>query len=619
MKASFASRTHALRLGKSLRNYFPGIPLATCQEWSAKILGYRDLHELTAVSKSGGAARAAGWVYDEDAAPEEVAKRREFQAARLAELSNIDSEDAAMIVSELAPTAKRRPESTPYSDFELPSAEFLKVGAYMKDGDLNEGLKAALEAIKTGRKATLIGKMSTLFVLERAMREPHDPALLMEVLERGAEAGWVECCYNLAMVISDQWEDTQLNDQARRPPRNQVEKVDGLYAKVIAKKNFEADEDRGSEHLRTAAMVNRAAITRDGLLTGSRDWPGAVRLYEEAAELGNVVGALNAGNVSEWLARKGEPGYAQRAVKWFVKAIQMVEAGEFNEQHCSKKAALERAEGARTAVAHLVMDGLASAEGDRFVASLTAEHEMTCSRGGHQARVRKFIERVKGAREPAAPTPAGNWVRALSLLGWQMGTPKFERSVFDDPGIKGRTIRMESFVMPSKRSRETVRVIVVWDPCLPLDGGFDRIVAAIAQWRKRDQDSYLMAVGRKAVIKVNENLEFTPAWMAAPGQANATMVSISARSTGPSDLVEQLIEGRRFAHSLQDASANYEFAIAVNTLDAGVSAATTWDAGTVSWSGVGGDEDVSEWRMPYYDGLELLAVGIMPPELRKER
>ncbi len=618
MKASFASRTHALRLGKSLRDYFPGIPLATCQEWSAKILGYRDLHELTAVSKKNSSTRAEGWLYDEEADPEEVARRREFQAARLSELSGVDMLDAVRIIRYLAPTAKRRPEDGTFSEIGLTSPAFLKVGEYMREGDVNDGLKAALEAIKTGRKATLLGKVSTLLVLERAMKEPHDPALLLEVLERGAEAGWVECCYNLAMVISDQWEDTQLNEKARRPPRSQVEKVDRLYAKVIAKKRFDDDEDRGSEHLRTAAMVNRAAITRDGLLTGSSDWPGAVKLYEEAAELGNVVGALNAGNVSEWLARRGEGGYAPRALQWFVKAIQMVEAGDFHAQHISKEAALDRAEGARTAVAHMVMDGLVSADGDRFVGRIVADHEMTCSRGGHKARVQAFIQRVKASREPASQTPAGNWLRALSMLGWKIGSPRIERTVFDDPGTKGRTIRMESFVVGSQGVGGAVRMIVVWDPCLPLDGGFEKIEAAVAHWRKEDQRSYLMAVGRKALVKEWEHLEFTPAWMAAPGDARAKLVSISARSSGPGDLVEQLVEGREFAKSLQDASANYEFSIAVNTLDAGVPASMTWDASTVSWAGVGG-KDFSEWRMPYYDGMELLALGILPPDMRGER
>lgn len=52
-----------------------------------------------------------------------------------------------------------------------------------------------------------------------------------------------------------------------------------------------------------------------------------MELYEAAAALGNVVGAFNAGNVSDWLARRGEAGYAGRSALWFRRAIDMIAEG----------------------------------------------------------------------------------------------------------------------------------------------------------------------------------------------------------------------------------------------------------------------------------------------------
>lgn len=604
MKAMFASRKHALRLGKSLRDYFHGVPLATCQEWAAKILGYRDLHELTAVAPAAAERQASSWAYDEDAPPEDVRQRRAFQAKKLAALAKIDETDASIIISALAPTAKKRPED----QVVLTSRPFLKVGEYMREGDVNDGLRQAIVALKTGQKATLLGKVSTMLVIERAFKEPHDAKLLREVMELGSDAGWAECSYNLALDLASGWGDFQSEDSERKPPRDEIARVDTLYAKVIASKTNESGSD-GLADLRSAAMVNRAAIRRDGLLTGERDWPGAVQLYEEAAALGNVVGAFNAGNVSDWLARRGDAGYAGRSALWFRRAIEMIGAGPIKQSHTSKANADDMVESAKRGIAHLVMDGLIDAQGDEVIARIAAEHEMICSRGGHGQRVKRFTDRVKVATEAAAPTPAGNWLRVLTMMGWKCPTRRIERDVFQDPVTPGRTLRLEAVNFPRKGREASVRLVVVWDACLPFDDGFTRIEAAVEHVRRSDRDSYLVAVGRKALIKVEGAFEFTPAWMARPGESKAQMVSIAGRSAGPMDLAEQIEKGRTFASSIEDASLNYEFAIAVNTLDAGVPAAEHWDARTVRWVGVGGAE-LTEWRMPYHDNLELIALRI---------
>lgn len=373
MKAWSTSRNHGLRLGKSLREQFPGIALTTCQEWAAQILGYRDLHELSATDKRGSAGGEGQ--YDEDISQDEVERRRAFQAEKLSGLARIPMLDAQRVIKVLAPTARRKPAAPEYM---RGSVLFNEVGEFAADGDVNDGLRKALAALQTGRKASPTGKMFVLLVIQRALDgEPHDPSLLRQVKERGSDLGWQECSYSLACDLASTWGDPH-RDAGCRPPIAEVKRVDKLYSHVIAASVEDEDLD-----LRSAAMVNRARIVRDGLLTGERDWPGAVRLYEDAAQMGNVVGAYNAARVSEWLARQGQLEYARRSLKWYRLVLESVQAGTYQEQHCGHAAARSMAEKAHSALAHLVMDDLLSADGDAELQQITAAHEADCKKGGH--------------------------------------------------------------------------------------------------------------------------------------------------------------------------------------------------------------------------------------------
>lgn len=144
-------------------------------------------------------------------------------------------------------------------------------------------------------------------------------------------------------------------------------------------------------------------------------------------------------------------------------------------------------ESAKRAIEHLVMDGLIDADGDDVIALIAAVHEMTCSRGGHGERVRRFTERVKGSTDDVAPTHAGNWMRVLDLMGWKCPTTRIERDVFEDPVTPARTLRLEKVIFPRKVRQPSVRLLVVWEACLPFDDGFTRLEAAVEHVRRSDR------------------------------------------------------------------------------------------------------------------------------------
>ena len=104
MRFEMTSRNHALRVAKSLRKYFPNEKLGTVQQWTAKIFGYRGLHELISVTERPEAQQSP---IDDLCSAEEVELRRTAQASTLASLASIELAVARTIVDSIRPTGRR--------------------------------------------------------------------------------------------------------------------------------------------------------------------------------------------------------------------------------------------------------------------------------------------------------------------------------------------------------------------------------------------------------------------------------------------------------------------------------------------------------------------------------
>lgn len=171
---------------------------------------------------------------------------------------------------------------------------------------------AALEASQACGPGLLEDHLAD-FVLDAISNQ----AVLNNICGPGIEAMWTRAAefgrHDLAYNAGN-----RLMDSAQTPAQY----------KLAARYYQRAIQNTPNVSVRASAITNYAGIIRDGLITGHKDWLGAVALYEQAAELRLLTAMYNAGNVLLWLVEAGEHHYADRAAEWFRKVIEYVATGQ---------------------------------------------------------------------------------------------------------------------------------------------------------------------------------------------------------------------------------------------------------------------------------------------------
>ncbi len=82
------------RVAQHLSALFPNNKLSTCQEWAAKLYGYRDWHEMAEITKSGGNTPSQ---LDEYLSAEEQAARSIEQDENICMVLNLSKEKIGLI------------------------------------------------------------------------------------------------------------------------------------------------------------------------------------------------------------------------------------------------------------------------------------------------------------------------------------------------------------------------------------------------------------------------------------------------------------------------------------------------------------------------------------------
>ncbi|WP_454914419.1 hypothetical protein [Variovorax gossypii] len=602
MATKKVSRKHALNVGKSLRAHFPEAPLSALQEWAARLLGYRDLHEM-ASAETNGTLRPL--ISDEALTPDQLAKRKVQQARSLAKDAGVSLEQAHQVLEDVAPTAGARPRKNgALGKFltDLTGEAFLEPLSPFLDRDsamgADAGLAAAIEAMKSGQNPGVIGKISIEAIIMRARAQEHSQNLMIELLELGAQAGWVELAYELAGCLTQQWEHSASSDtdsEPPAPPRAQVLRVDRLYQMVIE------NADETSNDLKSAAIVNRTAFVRDGWISGGPDWQAAVKAYVQAAEMGNVVGAFNAGNVADWLRRQGRDEFIPISIKWLGKAIDMIDRDDFELQHISSVGARQLRTTAVELISHLVLQGKVDPDHAPIVASAVTEYTAQNLRAKVDLATIAFERNVRSAQPHPQSSILENWKLVLKFCGWEFASSHPALRVKDPRS--GRHVTCE--IVDCSRQID-VKLIAINDACLPEDNGEALILAALKEARKAHRESHLLCLGRKALVREVNTLIYTGVWTMLSGASHPVLASIPFEG-GSEAVIEQVQTSRGFGKSEADCSPFYLLAVAQNTLDEGVSAEVTADGG-INWIGVG-----QEWRMPYYDVREWVYFGHADP------
>lgn len=599
MATKTVSRKHALNLGKSLRAHFPEAPLSALQEWAARLLTYRDLHEM-AMAEANATLRPL--VPDEALTPGQLAKRKAQQARSLAKDAGVSIERAHQVLEDVAPTAGARSRKNRALGKDLPGEAFLEpLTPYLeRDSTLgaDAALSAAIEAMKSGQNPGLIGKLSIELIIVNARAKEHSHNLMVELLELGTKAGWVELAYELAGCLTEEWERSASSDKDSKPispPRALVLRVDRLYQMVIE------NVDKSTQNLKSAAIVNRTAFVRDGWISGRPDWQAAVKSYAEAAEMGNVVGAFNAGNVAEWLLSQGHDEFIPISIKWLGKAIEMIDSNDFNSQHISSEGARQLRSSAVERISHLVLQGKVDPDHGPMVVRAVTEYTARNLRAKVDLATRAFERNVRSDQPRPQSSILENWKLVLKFCGWEFASRHPSLRVKDPRS--GRNVTCE--IADCSRQID-VKLIAINDACLPEDDGEALIFAALKEARKVHRGSHLLCLGRKALVRKVDTLIYTGIWAMLSNASRPVLGSIPFEG-GSEAVVEQAQARRTFGQSEADCSPFYLLAVAQNTLDEGVSAEETADGG-INWIGVGQD-----WRMPYYDVREWVYFGHANP------
>ncbi|MGF6282126.1 TPR repeat protein [Pseudomonas frederiksbergensis] len=290
--------------------------------------------------------------------------------------------------------------------------------------DVEGAATLASAAIGNGLDARLVeyalGSINAVAVLN-GIKGPGMEAMAT----RAADTGHPEFAFNAGNYVI-----------ARAATPDDFRRAEGYY-KLAAK---ESKDDA----TRAAAMVNHAAIVRDGSVTGLPDFAAALTLYEQAANLGSMAGMFNAGNVSLWLVDQGHKQYAYRAAQWFEKAIEVVEKGSASAEQISDEVRMPLYGSARLRLAEMHARELLANASFTTCRSLVEPYLGKDPHAQWALNIAHETQMCKTAVVPAT-TAGGNWKSVLELMQWnvQSITP-FDHGVVRGVSTKGDLLIIEA-------------------------------------------------------------------------------------------------------------------------------------------------------------------------------
>ena len=241
---------------------------------------------------------------------------------------------------------------------------------------------------------------------------------------RAAEFGRHDLAYNAA---------NKLMDSAQTPSQY----------KLAARYYQRAIQNTPNVSVKASAITNYACIIRDGLITGHKDWLGAVALYEQAAQLQLLTAMYNAGNVLLWLVEGGEHHYADRAAEWFKKVIEYVATGQPTVDIGGEDLRRDMAMRANLRLASMVVFRFIKGADPEAAIGVVAPYLAT----NDYARwlVKKVYEyRLISSYVEPGHSAADNWAAILQLNGWLLksSTP-FDNGIIGGVEAKGHVLEFQ--------------------------------------------------------------------------------------------------------------------------------------------------------------------------------
>ncbi|OUM00108.1 sel1 repeat family protein [Variovorax sp. JS1663] len=268
------------------------------------------------------------------------------------------------------------------------------------EGRFDQAAKLASEALdRSSRSIERRFLGATIAYVDRtAVLADHVTPALLRLRLKAVDSGFHEFAYNAA---------NHLMEAARTRADY---KAAARYYKIAMAYD-------GEPRTQAAAHVNFCPIVRDGLITGEKDWPGAVEIYEQAARMGLIKGMFNAGNVLLWLTGEGRTGdHGTRAASWFAQAIDHFER-RLPRLDMESDAQLEEViTNCRLNLAGMDIDGTyGGADAERGIAVVQELARQGHPVGKDYLRV-GLSNRLQAIAEPPGESPGANWRIVLTAL-----------------------------------------------------------------------------------------------------------------------------------------------------------------------------------------------------------
>lgn len=458
--------------------------------------------------------------------------------------------------------------------------DFLKeLMAAHEAGAVDRAAKCVIAVLSTRMKRTMVNAM--ISVVNNLANTANDyPPSLKTMLCNAADLGFNEFAYNAANHIMSHAESVKDYQEAVR------------FFKIA----MTFDENPA---LQAAAYVNYCPIIRDGLISGARDWPAAVKIYETAARMGLVKAMFNAGNVCSWLCSKGDQAYGERAAYWFKYALDYRAAGkpmldmdtEAELTEVFDQCALE------LAACHIdsKFEDAQLEEGIRLVKELINKGN---SRALSFLKV-GYMRRLAALTAKPQKSPGANWREVLSQMDWLFKGEITTAQILISYGSGPRVAMAVDKLTLELIDGSEFPLFVTLDPCLPVFGGFDLIDSVAAALANEHPKGFFL-VARRALFIEDGGQSYTPMYVLKNGQFGAQALWLGSTPNLMLQNAEQAVSflDPRFGNS------TCMIPIALNALDEGFVVANNTVLGQ-PWVDAGG-----RWCMPFVARDQLSELGL---------
>lgn len=413
---------------------------------------------------------------------------------------------------------------------------------HLLSGNVEAASEIAFKAFNNG--APLDHRINAIELISRVAVEGgahghwYESLLLM-----AAEAGFSDAAYNVGNLI-----EKRANTEADH---------------ALAHRYFtQAARNATDPRTKASALVNSCGPIRDGRFTGKPDWVRAVEIYEQAAELNLAVGMFNAGNVSYWLKEKGEFGYAARAVKWFTRLIDRVDANLPFVDIGGAEDIQPSYDSAKSLLATLhAMDQVETPDVDFILSVATTEPN---SERAAWLRNRAYDLKLRNTAIQAKPAAWENWLAVMSLMGWKLhGKPQ--------PLNLGTGTGDSRLLKFSCEQGDPLAFAVVDLDEIANNGGLNRLHELVNEI-KSTHSGQCVAIGAKGLFfQVTQDAGYSSYTVCVSSDEGGVPVAIPIWPGVTTDDVVDLILKARPRYRTDNTDAGNTVAILINALGSGMS------------------------------------------------